>query len=86
MEPNYRLGVLGSLVWPGKQSGNQQILDQREAMFWVRDNIARFGCDPNSITMGESAGAMSVAVPLCLPVLRSISPCNHGEQRSWISI
>ena len=73
MEPNYRLGVLGSLVWPGKQSGNQQILDQREAMFWVRDNIARFGCDPNSITIwGESAGAMSVAVHLVSPGSRGL--------------
>ena len=73
MEPNYRLGVLVSLVWPGKHSGNQQILDQREAMFWVRDNIARFGCDPNSITIwGESAGAMSVAVHLVSPGSRGL--------------
>jgi len=68
VEPNYRLGVLGSLVWPGQQHGNQQILDQRMAMMWVRDNIANFGCDPNSVTIwGESAGAMSVAVHLVSP-------------------
>ena len=64
---NYRLGVLGFLVTE-KQPGNQGILDQRAAMVWVRENIASFGGNPDSVTLwGQSAGAMSVAVHLVSP-------------------
>lgn len=64
---NYRLGVLGFFSSP-EQSGNQAILDQIAALEFVRDNIANFGGDPNSVTIwGQSAGAMSVSIHLVSP-------------------
>ena len=67
---NYRLGLLGFLdlssLPDGKaysRSGNLGILDQVEALRWVKRNIAAFGGDPAQVTiMGHSAGAGSVAL------------------------
>ena len=67
---NYRLGLLGFLdlsqLPDGKEyakSGNLGILDQVEALRWVKRNIAAFGGDPDNVTIaGHSAGAGSVAL------------------------
>ncbi|KAF4958375.1 hypothetical protein FGADI_2541 [Fusarium gaditjirri] len=62
VQVQYRLNIFGlpnaaGLVEEGKNL-NLALLDQRLAVEWVRDNIARFGGDPNRITLwGESAGA-----------------------------
>jgi para-nitrobenzyl esterase len=75
---NYRLGALGFLnlsdategALPGH--GAEGIADQVSALEWVRQNIERFGGDPNNVTIfGESAGGMSVGALLA-------SPLAHG--------
>ncbi|KAJ4341940.1 hypothetical protein N0V95_007065 [Ascochyta clinopodiicola] len=52
--PNYRLGVFGFM--PGNEikaegSSNAGLKDQRLALHWVHDNIARFGGDPDRVTI-----------------------------------
>ena len=67
---NYRLGLLGFLdlsqLPDGKdflRSGNLGILDQVEALRWIKRNIAAFGGDPDNVTLfGHSAGAGSVSL------------------------
>lgn len=57
----YRLGALGYLPG-GDRPANLGLLDQREALRWVRRNIASFGGSPDCVTVvGESAGADAAA-------------------------
>ncbi|KAF1816769.1 alpha/beta-hydrolase [Eremomyces bilateralis CBS 781.70] len=57
---NYRLGVLGFSGVPLPER-NFGLLDQRVAIEWLRDNIARFGGDPRRMVIfGQSAGGLSV--------------------------
>ncbi len=69
---NYRLGALGfldltRLAADGGPPPNLGLRDQVAALDWVRDNIERFGGDPDNVTLyGESAGAMSAGVHLAL--------------------
>ncbi|SIR08712.1 carboxylesterase family protein [Micromonospora avicenniae] len=59
---NYRLGALGYLRSPGVSPGNLGLLDQIEALRWVRDNAADLGGDPENVTvLGQSSGAHAVA-------------------------
>lgn len=59
---NLRLEVLGflSLDIP-EVPGNAAMKDQVAALIWVKNNIRRFGGDPDNVTLfGESSGATSV--------------------------
>ncbi len=74
---NYRLGALGFLcareLSQGRipATGNEGLLDQIAALAWVQEEIARFGGDPDNVTIfGESAGAMSCATLLAAPGAR----------------
>lgn len=80
--PNYRVGALGALYLEeifGKEyedSGNLTLLDQILALKWVRDNIDRFGGDPEHITIvGQSAGGKSV---LQLMLAKEAAGLFHG--------
>ncbi|KAL3424599.1 carboxylesterase family protein [Phlyctema vagabunda] len=62
---NYRLGAFGWLSSPEfiQEGGvaNLGLWDQRLALDWVQQNIAKFGGDPDAVTViGESAGAASI--------------------------
>ena len=75
---NYRLAALGFLSHPdvavdGGPSGNWGLLDQVEALRWVRDNAAAFGGDPGNVTIfGESAGGASVLLLCTMPSARGL--------------
>lgn len=75
---NYRLGAFGflalnSLAAEQGTTGNYGLLDQIQALKWVRDNIAAFGGNPDNITLGgESAGAFSVTGLLLSPLSRGL--------------
>ncbi|MDG4866123.1 carboxylesterase family protein, partial [Streptomyces sp. T-3] len=76
---NYRIGALGWLYVPEllgddyADCANLGLQDQIAALTWVRDNIAHFGGDPESVTVfGESAGGGSAAMLLGTPAARPL--------------
>lgn len=91
---NYRLGVLGWLALPALSaesprgvSGNYGLLDQIQALEWVRQNIAAFGGNPRNVTlMGESSGGVSVAYLLASPLARGLFEKVIGESLGIASV
>ena len=76
---NHRLNVFGYLHLAdvaGKEyaaSGNVGQLDIIAALGWVRDNIARFGGDPNNVTVfGQSGGGRKISNLLAMPGARGL--------------
>jgi para-nitrobenzyl esterase len=76
---NYRLGALGFLYLAEllgadyADSSNLALLDQLEALRWVKRNIAGFGGDQDNVTVfGESAGAAAVGTLLGMPASRGL--------------
>lgn len=77
---NYRVGPLGFLALPElsaesptRTSGNYGLLDQIAALQWVKRNIARFGGDPDNVTIaGQSAGSMSVLMLQASPLAKGL--------------
>ncbi|HLZ74199.1 carboxylesterase/lipase family protein [Phenylobacterium sp.] len=86
---NYRLGVFGFLAHPdldkeGAPSGNFGLQDQIAALKWVRANIAKFGGDPNKVTLfGESAGANSVGLLMTSPLAKGLFQRAIGESGAF---
>jgi para-nitrobenzyl esterase len=77
---NYRLGPLGYLALPQLDaaspklgSGNYGLLDQIQALKWIRANIGAFGGDSQRVTIaGESAGGLSVCAVLASPLAKGL--------------
>lgn len=58
----YRLGLLGYLGDCADRPANLGLLDQIEALRWVRTHIGAFGGDPDAVTVfGQSAGGDATA-------------------------
>jgi para-nitrobenzyl esterase len=91
---NYRLGILGYLAHPQLSaespdgiSGNYGLLDQIEALRWVKQNIAAFGGDPANVTIaGESAGALSVMHLMTSPAARGLFAKAIAQSGYMISL
>ncbi|MCX5384676.1 carboxylesterase/lipase family protein [Streptomyces sp. NBC_00083] len=69
---NCRMGAEGFALLDGAPA-NRGLLDQVAALEWVRQNIARFGGDPELVTVaGQSGGAGSVAALLTMAPARAL--------------
>lgn len=76
----YRLGALGwlghrslSAETASKASGNYGLQDQQAALRWVKANIAKFGGDPDNVTiLGHSSGSQSVGLHMLSPPARGL--------------
>ena len=84
---NYRLNVFGFFAYPEltiesphHASGNYGLLDQVQALRWVKQNITAFGGDPDKVTIaGESAGSMSVSGLMASPLSKKLFRGAIGE-------
>jgi para-nitrobenzyl esterase len=91
---NYRLGALGYLAHPALSaesplgiSGNYGLLDQIEALRWVKQNIGAFGGNPANVTIaGESAGGLSVLYLMSSPAARGLFAKAIAESSYMISM
>lgn len=99
--PNYRIGSLGFMSTKGPNAaatGNYGLMDQRLALVWVQENIAKFGGDPKKVTIfGQSAGATSAGLLTLAPSAKdlfdkviqesgsdlNIWAYNEDEQKPW---
>ncbi|HWC95941.1 MAG TPA: carboxylesterase family protein [Candidatus Sulfopaludibacter sp.] len=76
---NHRLNVFGYLNLSAAggdryaESGNAGMLDIVLALEWVRDNIGRFGGDPENVTiLGQSGGGGKVCALLAMPEAKGL--------------
>jgi para-nitrobenzyl esterase len=76
---NHRLNIFGHLDLSRvgderfAQSGNAGVLDLVQALQWVREHAARFGGDPDNVTIfGQSGGGGKVSALLTMPAARGL--------------
>lgn len=71
---NYRLEVLGFLCLDSEDiPGNAGMKDQVAALRWVKENISKFGGDPENVTLfGESSGAAAVTCHMVSPMSKGL--------------
>ncbi|WP_051776677.1 carboxylesterase family protein [Pseudorhizobium pelagicum] len=76
----YRLGAQGFMALPemahnspNGAKGNFAVLDLISALQWIRDNIAQFGGDPATVTIGgQSAGGENAVALLRTPLAKGM--------------
>jgi len=85
---NYRLGLFGFMSTEDAASpGNFGLWDQIMALKWVKQNIAAFGGDPESITIfGESAGSFCVSLQMMIPENKGLFHRAIGQSGTVPSI
>ncbi|MCB0046345.1 MAG: carboxylesterase family protein [Caldilineaceae bacterium] len=77
---SYRVGAFGFMAHPELSaespdgiSGNYAILDLIQSLEWVQENIAGFGGDPATVTIGgQSAGAINSASLMRSPLAQGL--------------
>jgi para-nitrobenzyl esterase len=77
---SYRVGIFGFLAHPGLTaeqehhfSGNYGMLDQIEALRWIKENVAAFGGDPDNVTVfGDSSGAATISLLMVSPLTEGL--------------
>lgn len=77
---NYRLNIFGYFSHPelGKEnpygaSGNYGLLDQIQALKYIKENISAFGGDPDNVTVfGQSGGGRSTQAICCSPLAKGL--------------
>ncbi|MGB8844716.1 MAG: carboxylesterase family protein, partial [Terracidiphilus sp.] len=89
---NYRMGVFGFLASEdlrregGGAAGNYGLMDTVAALRWMRANIARFGGDPDNVTIfGESAGSFAVSTLMAAPSAQGLFQKAIGESGASFS-
>ena len=88
----YRVGAMGFLAHPelskesGSGSGSYGIQDQVAGLKWVKENISKFGGDPDNVTIfGQSAGGFSVSLLSAIPAAKGLFHrmiCQSGAYMS----
>ena len=87
---NHRLNIFGYL-YLGEvggpryaESGNTGMLDIVAALHWIQENIARFGGDPDNVTIfGESGGGYKVSVLMAMPPARGLFHKAVVQSSPW---
>lgn len=75
---NHRLNILGYLDLSGlggkyAESVNLGMQDIVKSLEWVRDNIEKFGGDPNNVTIGgQSGGGGKISTVLAMPSAKGL--------------
>lgn len=70
----YRLGAFGFLYTGTERApGNQGVHDMLLSLRWVKENIERFGGDPNNVIVyGESSGSIAISAMIISPLANGL--------------